>query len=435
MRKFLSWFSNRAAVPATVSPSRTEMLLAAVESEIDAMDSYHEARAATGPSVALLPLVPPQSGAAAGWLGGAPRLPKSMPWPEIDGKPALFLAQLDLSHLPKDVWSGVGPRSGQIAVFVHTHQKKAVVLHLSGELERREGPSPEGSNWLQHYHDSWPQATAWPEWPVEMVACEGPDHTPERNADRDAMADRGFIADDALDFTNPAFWPFDAETLAQLIAGVRGVLEQREVAADNTRDKKLSDDTRAAFEAQVIELKRARTNFDSLVERLAPHSDSFDFDTVGAELHVLNDMVIPNNSYLRNEPDGTAVIETRTAKLTDPAKVCGSYWGVQYLAGSTRRARFPYLRDPSLLPEPVRRRCEGWWAQWATQQYGQMSHAPIGFVYTPHGPGTPNEVLLELPTDDLIGWIWGDCYSLLLSIPRDNLARGVFDDIMVDITN
>ena len=64
-----------------------------------------------------------------------------------------------------------------------------------------------------------------------------------------------------------------------------------------------------------------------------------------------------------------------------------------------------------------------------------MSNPPLGFIYRPHGQSTPNEVILELQTSDLIGWIWGDIYSVVLTIARKDLAKGRYDNIMVDITN
>ena len=60
---------------------------------------------------------------------------------------------------------------------------------------------------------------------------------------------------------------------------------------------------------------------------------------------------------------------------------------------------------------------------------------PLGHLYTPHGPSTENAVLLELPTSDLVNWIWGDVYSIVLFINRDALARGDFDRVTAEITN
>ena len=64
-----------------------------------------------------------------------------------------------------------------------------------------------------------------------------------------------------------------------------------------------------------------------------------------------------------------------------------------------------------------------------------MGHAPVGHIYTPHGPDSPNEVLLEIHTSNITGLIWGDCYSLVLLIDRQALRRGDFSKVTFDITN
>ena len=60
---------------------------------------------------------------------------------------------------------------------------------------------------------------------------------------------------------------------------------------------------------------------------------------------------------------------------------------------------------------------------------------PVGHLYTPFGPGTENEVLLELRTSDLLGWCWGDMYTVVLFVARNDLAAGRFDRISAEITN
>ena len=57
--------------------------------------------------------LPPRS-----WLGGNPRLPDPFVWPEGDGKPFQFVAQIDCSELPEGLWHGAGPRRGWLAFFV-----------------------------------------------------------------------------------------------------------------------------------------------------------------------------------------------------------------------------------------------------------------------------------------------------------------------------
>ncbi|MBL8046384.1 MAG: DUF1963 domain-containing protein, partial [Anaerolineales bacterium] len=39
-----------------------------------------------------------------------PRLPSGTEWPQIDGEPADFLAQIDCASLPPALWNGLGPR-------------------------------------------------------------------------------------------------------------------------------------------------------------------------------------------------------------------------------------------------------------------------------------------------------------------------------------
>ena len=65
-----------------------------------------------------------------------------------------------------------------------------------------------------------------------------------------------------------------------------------------------------------------------------------------------------------------------------------------------RMARYTYLETPDLLsPEPIAR-FETRWQFDALHEQGGMSHPPRGFIYTPFGPASPNEVLLELPTSE-----------------------------------
>ena len=63
-----------------------------------------------------------------------------------------------------------------------------------------------------------------------------------------------------------------------------------------------------------------------------------------------------------------------------------------------------------------------------------MGHV-TGVMATPFGAGTPNELLLELKSSELLGCIWGDLHSLVLFVPRDDLERCVFENVSYEITN
>lgn len=53
------------------------------------------------------------------WLGGLPRLSEGTGWPHADdGTPLHFVAQVDCAALPGELWGGLGPRSGWLALFV-----------------------------------------------------------------------------------------------------------------------------------------------------------------------------------------------------------------------------------------------------------------------------------------------------------------------------
>jgi hypothetical protein len=64
-----------------------------------------------------------------------------------------------------------------------------------------------------------------------------------------------------------------------------------------------------------------------------------------------------------------------------------------------------------------------------------MGNIPLGHFYTPVGVEQPNEVLIELRTSRLNGWIWGDMYSLIVVIDREDLRKCCFDRLDCEITN
>ncbi|MBR1149114.1 DUF1963 domain-containing protein [Bradyrhizobium sp. JYMT SZCCT0428] len=93
------------------------------------------------------------------------------------------------------------------------------------------------------------------------------------------------------------------------------------------------------------------------------------------------------------------------------------------------------LHDPASLHPALRELMERIWLHETLGHHGAMGHGPAGHIYTPHGPETDTEVLLELPTSSMQGWIWGDVYSIVLLIKRKALSQGNFADIAIDITN
>ncbi len=71
------------------------------------------------------------------WLGGRPRMPASIDWPRHEGEPMGFLAQIHCGDLPKDLWGGVGPRSGWLVFFIGRTSSTGGKLRPNGTIPMR----------------------------------------------------------------------------------------------------------------------------------------------------------------------------------------------------------------------------------------------------------------------------------------------------------
>ncbi|NVK13537.1 MAG: DUF1963 domain-containing protein [Rhodobacteraceae bacterium] len=133
----------------------------------------------------------------AGWYGGKPQMPDGMEWPMQDGKPMLFLAQLNCSFLPQNLWGGAGPREGWLLFFLpltvtaSTPAIECKVLHFTGmATERSVDVSEEDFQsiiWIMRDDKNFlPRSAApFPKWPVrfhEMPdVAEGAGEAPSGN--------------------------------------------------------------------------------------------------------------------------------------------------------------------------------------------------------------------------------------------------------------
>ena len=400
-----------------------------LENEIATLEMHKAAKADAGPSVMLTPAVPLPARDAAGWFGGSPMLPNDVQWPEIDGTSLCFVAQIDLTKVPQNIWSGVGPRQGHFAFFIHSTELAAKVLHIDGKLEKRSGPSPVGAQWWRDHDDKFPPvSTHFPEWPVQLGRCFGA--LPEPAGWQKGKAPGFPKPNEAqiFDLTNRAHHPFDERTLGLLIECIENELNARQASLSKfLENKKLKDDVAQAMKGLLTTVQSSSTEFLKIKDDLAPYTANFDHQNVEPYLHALDGLASGHTVYRKDDEEGCADVEVAHGKLI---KYAGGF-----LHLLERHARYAYIDNPEKLSPDAKAGFETRWAFDAVHEKGGMSHPPHGFMYTPHGPSTPNEVLLELPTSDLIGWIWGDTYSVVLTIARDDLANGKFDNITVDITN
>lgn len=404
-----------------------EFLKEFVSTEKDALSVHMAAQEDERPSVILRQII--RSGAPeAGWFGGNPMLPQDIAWPEIDGVPMCFLAQIDLSKLPASIWSGLGPRAGHLVFFIPNNAGQGKVLHVDGPMVERhaEGSRPwavwSGSEELERYI----------KFPVTAIENIGQMPAPIGQI---AGYAEGFPHpfdgdEEVVDLTSALHRPFDNKSLNLLIEWLSKAIDMRlrqcafqlgEDPKSNVRDKLLVIQSSACDTKQI---------FDAMVQEII--SQPFDDGRVASFIDRIVSLPLDHFELVQG-PDNTVLdLKTVAISLADPND---RNWAQFYLGGVDRYLFQLFIEDRNRLPEVQRDRIERICEFRADHESGGMSHAPGRFMYTPHGESSPNEVLLELQSSHLNGWLWGDVRSLVFLINREALKEGRFDEVMVDITN
>jgi hypothetical protein len=389
------------------------------------------ARASKQSAAILIPQIPIGSGPSAGWFGGNAMLPEGMAWPEQDGQKLLFVGQIQLGALPKGIWSGVGLRSGWLGVFLPGQGDfKPTVLHFDGPLVEAQAPPPNSAAWTRIFNFNEPKSFALPRWPLIVETRPGNElHANDTPASQE-QTDSGNLLD-------PAFHPFDRETVWLLLSTMTETVTRmaKEVIRFPAM-KKLRPADAVWFERQKPIVFQTFERFFEIEGRMRSKSE-FDTKQITDCIDELATLNAYDNQYLRNDDEGYCEMVLRETMLLDeqPNYFNLMRWWPEYRVGLTNHAIKAYTSNPTSLPPALRERLETTWQNQTRGGLGAMGHAPQGHIYTPHGPGTPNEVLLEIHTSNLVGWIWGDCYSLVLLIDRDALRRGDFSNLLFDITN
>ncbi|WP_299653440.1 DUF1963 domain-containing protein [uncultured Tateyamaria sp.] len=76
------------------------------------------------------------------WIGGVPELPDDIAWPVTDGKAAMFLAQIAITDLPKNIFGGLGPKSGWLLFFLAPGDWGGIqVIHIEQRGAPRDYPN------------------------------------------------------------------------------------------------------------------------------------------------------------------------------------------------------------------------------------------------------------------------------------------------------
>jgi hypothetical protein len=163
------------------------------------------------------------------WFGGSPSLPKGTDWPQLDGKPMYFVAQIHCGDLPREMWFGTGPRTGWLVFFLSAKWPfKVSVLHTEQPGYVVQGPPQCEAEWFRKFRlDTVVSRT--PRWPVEILQHRS--GMPELMSSCRLGEDKSLMPDPKkdvpLDLRQPVLQPFDWASAEALLTPYRNSMQRR----------------------------------------------------------------------------------------------------------------------------------------------------------------------------------------------------------------
>lgn len=463
-----------AATPPSpaITPADRELLtnlLSGMAAQLAHEEAMIEERGTEACIVRLAPQVPIRSAASLrSWLGGGLRLPHGMAWPEIDGTKAAALAQLSLADLPADVWDGLGPRTGWLAIVAHPDDWTVKLLHLPSADVYHSPPAPVGPAYCWSQTDPRPGQPAhlprvWPQWPVEPIAVRPGDPDPYVEDSYDGHHSRYKAGYDLRDAgLHPFDWPsllalcdvlegwmgeylkpFDPATPSPLddqIAKLRVRLDDPELSAGQRAQIARNIDflgtlISASRDAALANAEaRARAEeIIAIVRETHAAGEPFSANDAAAVVEALG-AIEWQQVKRENDPDrpGAERVTTLRLPLTrHDAEASG--WVYAYDQRHAALAKRAYTADPGQLPSAQRAHYEPIWQAQARHEMPSLGHIPIGYV---HDFDSREDVtIIEIPTGHLLDWMFGDCHHLVLTMKKADLDAGRWDKMLLQISN
>lgn len=412
--------------------------------------------------VRLVPQIPPRDSAhPTSWLGGRPRLDRGGAWPEIREIPAVFLAQISFADLPRDLWDGLGPREGAFAVFTHPRDGDTAIVTVANPGEPNDPPhmQDDADHWFTprgalHFGDLKPfRRPGLPAWPVDLVAVRPGDDDPRDTAiPDDRPGDRLYRT--GFDIADPAFHPFDWNVMAALadilamrierfwrdvegpspievqVANVERRIAALDAGGDDPMDREALDNMRASL-AELVEAtdaaaamnRDARLRAEEIVTivRDSAHKAAFSVGDAAAVMGALR-AIRWTKVHRGADPEGRPGAEqvaVQTLALTEHHPDA-PLWVHDYHSVWFDHARRAYAADPSALSDAARAIVEPWCRELAAREIGSIGHVQD------QGEAA-HATLLELPSSELIGWLFGDADRFRATLRKADLAMGRFD--------
>lgn len=457
-----------------------EKMLAGVTAQVVHERGLGEARTAPRTTVRLVPQVPVEDrNGGDAWLGGGARLAPGMDWPVIEGTRLQLLAQFNCAKLPADLWDGLGPRRGWLALFVHPETLQPKVLHFATAGEFKPSP-PIGPDCNMIGYDGRKAAEAcgytgvFPRWPATLETAATSEGAP-RGPHGGSLSHIRYAQ--RHDFVADGRWPFDWASAAKMIEIAIDELERIVPASEApgawftpeaivksaqgiaaAKASGADAETIAGLEVRLGEMVVTAAVHDyrvrhgagvlaalrALKMRIADVASrqSFSEATIGEVLTQLQSMQWMHKRTPPFYRDGIKLSEVQRAAegceafllpLTTHDSAAAPTWVHAFETHLLEAARPVYLDDPAALPARLRADCEEMWASRAAESAGGIGHVPWRYVH--EFDDGEDVTLLELPSSDLIGWQWGDVDNIVITMKRKALARGDFSRARVQITN
>lgn len=372
-------------------------------------------------TVRLVPQIPPRDAILThSRLGGRPRLPATMEWPKADGRDADVLAQIACAELPADLWDGVGPRTGWLLFLANPDGGAPAVVHIDEDGPPRDPPRAPGALWSGPGGDISPIAIrAFPEWPVDLVAV-GPNDALPPPSEAPDLYDTGY------DIADPAFHPFDWDSMLALAAILESRLERLPV--DGIAPADANDELVQAI-AEAAETNRdahARAQeIIAIIRDSAGHAafSATDATAVLSALHAIRWSEVVTAS---DAESGEDQVETLTLPLTrhHPG---ADLWVHDYLTILADHAKHAWLAAPERLSEPARALFEVQWGAANDREAATMGGIPGG--YSPDFDPERDVVLIDLPASATMSrGAMGEA-AMTIAIRKADLAAGDFSRV------
>ena len=419
---------------APLSPSD----VARLAREIDSRDLRGKSFVRT-PGIALVRLQRADLDVEVGgtsWLGGLPTL-GDIPWPrDAAGKPMHHLAQIDLGTVPTPLLPKGMPDVGALAFFMTTSgkkmdQAKVVYLPLIGNMatEPPEDIAPiyDGPDWgyyiKGHARESAPDT--FPRWPVEFVLLPMADKSRDDDA-HELMAELlsrqsevnlspNNYRQSLPDFARPVFW----DTAHRFTNSIR--LARDDIDLTVARTEARIEDYGARYQADLDALLKNDEAFSQFVDEVSfwavvhePWDEMTPEDV--AQLHSyfgqVRDIGQTKASfkpfYQFTQGELLSIDEAATATLLAAANETPEIF-----------AKLPFeVRDD--IDNKYRIAGKGRWHQ----MFGLGTR-----VKTAVAEHTHHHLLLQLHSDQLVNWMWGDNGVIQFWIAEEELVKRNWDAV------